>query len=657
MTLKMLAATAAGAIVAGAFAIGFASPSQDSSVRPAAKIGNFRLVDQFDAAHELYRLKDAKAVLVVAHSLADPNAAAHASSLDAIRRQHPSVEVMLINSNPDDSRSEIRAATSAYPVPVLHDENQLIGEMLGVTRSGEAFLIDTSTWKVAYQGALDRSSAKRAAAGYAAEAIGQLIAGQPVRVAMTETGGAAIAFPERGRAKEFAKISYAETVAPILEAKCVACHSEGGIGPFAMSSYEVVKGFAPMIAESIRTDRMPPWEADPHVGTFSNDKSLSNSEIKTLVHWIEAGAPRGEGADPLAAKRQVAVDWPLGEPDIVIDIPSYQLPASGVVDYQYPWVENPLKEGKWLRASTIRAGARQGVHHILTGAMEEIPGPGQGQSGWRNSVASLGDYAVGSESTLQPENIGVYIPAGGALGFQMHYTPYGKASEDKSQIGLYFYKDGETPDMMMREFVIADSFIKIPPYAAAHKEVAYAEFPRDAILYSAFVHAHYRGKASDLKIRYPDGREEMLLSLPFYDFNWQRYYDLAEPLRVPAGSKLIASYTYDNSKRNPANPDPSATVVWGDQSFEEMFFTKIRYRWVDETSANQTNYQKLINETRMFGMLDDNVDGKLQKTELRGPLEAQSARFDSFDANKDGGLDKTEIGPVMQAMASRFSRN
>jgi len=657
MRTRLLTAVAASVVMAGSFAWVSAAPSQDTSLRPADRIGNFRLVDQHDAAHELYRLKDAPAVVIVSHSVADPVSAASVAELAALKQAYPDVEIMMMNSNREDSRTEIRTAAQALGVPVLHDENQLIGEMLGVSRAGEAFLIDTRSWKVVYQGAVSADAARAKAPGYLSEAISALKAGRQIKASSVPTRGGVIAFPERDRAREFSKISYSKTVAPILEAKCVACHSEGGIGPFAMSSYEVVKGFAPMIAESIRTDRMPPWEADPHVGRFSNDKSLTNEEIRTLVHWIEAGAPRGEGADPLASRKQVAVDWPLGKPDVIIDIPSYQLPASGVVDYQYPWVENPLKEGRWLKASTIRAGARQGVHHILTGAMETIPGPGENQSAWRNSVASLGDYAVGSESTLQPENIGVYIPAGGALGFQMHYTPYGKSAVDQSQIGLYFYKDGETPDLMMREFVIADSFIKIPPHAAAHKEIAYAEFPKEAILYSAFVHAHYRGKASDLKIRYPDGREEMLLSLPFYDFNWQRYYDFAEPIKVPAGSKLIASYTYDNSRRNPANPDPSATVVWGDQSFEEMFFTKIRYRWVEETSSNQTGYQKLINETRMFGMLDDNVDGKLQKTELRGPLEAQAARFDAFDTNRDGALDAGEIAPVMKAMSSRFARN
>src|SRR5690606_5164188 len=164
--------------------------------------------------------------------------------------------------------------------------------------------------------------------------------------------GAVIDFPGRSaKAKaEFAQISYSDTIAPLLEEKCVACHQQGGIAPFAFDSYEKVKGFSPMMREAVRTDRMPPFDADPHIGTFKDDKSLSSDEIKTLVRWIEAGAPRGSGPDRLAEVKHVAPDWPLGEPDLIVDIPAYTVPAGGVVDYQYPTTPNPLKEGRWLKA-------------------------------------------------------------------------------------------------------------------------------------------------------------------------------------------------------------------------------------------------------------------------------------------------------------------
>jgi len=162
------------------------------------------------------------------------------------------------------------------------------------------------------------------------------------------------------------------------------------------------------------------------------------------------------------------------------------------------------------------------------------------------------------------------------VGLQAHYTPFGKEVTDKSLLGLYFYKDGEKPGLVMRNSVVVDFTISIPAGEARHKETAYIDVPKEMLLYSAFPHAHYRGYASDLTIRYPDGTEKLLLTLPKYDFNWQRAYEFAEPVKVPAGSKLIATYTYDNSVRNPANPDPKRTVPWGDQSFDEMFFIAVQ---------------------------------------------------------------------------------
>jgi mono/diheme cytochrome c family protein len=650
MSKRYLTATAAAAAIGASLAwIQFGSSQQADAAPTARTVGNFQLVDQTGFAQELYRLKDAQAVVVVAHANGDATAKAAAKKIAELKVKYPTVEFMMVNSSLGDTRSSIAAEARAngISIPLLDDEHQLVGEMLGLGHAGEAIVLDPKSWKVVYQGAVDAAAAKSRSAGYLEAALADLAAGRAVKTASTAGKGARISFPEKARASEFSRISYAKTIAPILENKCVACHSEGGIAPFAMDSYQKVKGFAPMIAEAIRTDRMPPWAADPHVGTFSNDKALTGDEIKTLVHWIEAGAPRGDGADPLEVERHVAEEWPLGKPDLILDVPAFELPATGIVDYQYPYTVNPLKEGKWLKASTIKAGSRQGTHHILTGTTPEIPTGGR-RAGLGGS--SLGDYAVGAESTIQPADLGVYVPPGGAVGFQMHYTPFGKAITDRSKIGLYFYKDNEKPKLMMRESVLADRFIKLPPNNGAHREVAYMEFPKDALLYSAFIHAHYRATYSDLSIRYPDGKEEMLIRLPRYDFGWQRYYDFATPISVPAGSKLIASYVYDNSKRNPANPDPNAEVVWGDQSFEEMFFTKLRYRWMDETTDKPTNYDQLMAQTRLLGMLDDSINGKIEKSELRGPLEARASQFDLLDLNKDGGLDATELQKVQAAL-------
>jgi len=288
------------------------------------------------------------------------------------------------------------------------------------------------------------------------------------------------------------------------------------------------------------------------------------------------------------------------------------------------------------------------VHHVLTGWMTNAPKPGQ-QASEANWKGSVGRYAVGSEADVYDNDVGEYLPAGGAVGFQMHYTPYGKESVDNTQIGLYFAD--HAPKNIMRQVAISDPTIDIPPNAPFHEEMAYLEFPKAALVYSAFVHAHYRATASDMWIQYPDGHKKLLLSLPRYDFNWQRAYKFAQPVTVPAGARLIAHYWYDNSKSNPHNPDPKINVTWGEQSSQEMLFTQLEFRWLDETAAHQIDSDARFNQTRMIGFLDKNLDGKVEKSELRGQIgKALLGQFDAADTDHDGTLDKAEL----QVAASRL---
>ena len=620
-----------------------ASASATANVR----VDNFLLVDQNLVAHELYHMSDAPAVVLVTQQNGDAVIRSQAPQLNRLAADYGAkgVQFLMLNPSLKDSMEAIQAeATKAgYKVPVLMDDRQLIGESLGVTRSAEAIVIDPKTWQVVYHGALAAMPA----------ALDALLAHKPVAAASSAGAGAAIDFPAR---TQKAQITYVKDVAPILEAKCVACHEEGGIGPFAMKDYATVKGFSPMIREVIRTHRMPPYDADPHVGKFSDDRRLSAEETKTLVHWIEAGAPRGEGKDPLGAKHLVAAEWPLGKPDAILDVPAYKIPASGVVDYQHPWIVNPDTEGKWLRATTIKVESRQGVHHLLTGLLSEVPKPGQPafENQWG---ASIGTYAVGMENEVAPKNVGTWIPPGGAIGFQGHYTPFGQEVTDHTKIALYFYKDDEKPQMVMHNTDITNNAIEIPPNDPHHVEVAYMDFAHEAVLYSAFIHAHYRGTASDLSIRYPDGKEKMLIAVPHYQFGWQRHYTFAEPVKIPAGSRLIAHYAYDNSRQNPANPDPSKTIIWGPQSWEEMFFTRLRYRWTDETSSHLVKYDQELQDGRLLGSLDANMDGKIEKAELKGMLgKMLLPRWEQLDTNHDGVLDKDEIAAATKLMFGRRGR-
>ncbi|MEP7211399.1 MAG: hypothetical protein ABI740_11220, partial [Alphaproteobacteria bacterium] len=367
---RIVTATAVGLVLAlsGGIAINAAmakAPAANTAASTPSKIDSFRLVDADGRAHDLYRLKDASAVVIVMHG---SDLKKTAPEFEKLRAAYAAkgVEFFMLDSTLNANRDAVsaEAKTLGVSAPILMDDQQLVGEQIGATKSSEAFVINPKTWAIAYRGPI--ADGKKT---YAANALDAVIAGQPVAVASMAVKGETIAFPDRTPAAKasFQKISYTKTIAPLIEEKCVACHEQGGIAPFAFDSYEKVKGFAPMMREAIRGDRMPPWDVDAHIGTFKDDKSLSSDQVKTLVHWIEAGAPRDEGVDPLTATKHVAPEWPLGKPDLIVDIPSYNVPASGVVDYQYPIVANPLTEGKWLRASTTKVDQRQAVHHVLSG--------------------------------------------------------------------------------------------------------------------------------------------------------------------------------------------------------------------------------------------------------------------------------------------------
>ena len=624
-----------------------------------SSVGDFQLLDEQGKAHRLYYYQDAPAIVLMTQGNGCPIVRNAVPALRAVRDAYAEqgVRFFLLNSNLQDDRDSIAAEAEdfAFDIPVLVDEHQLVGESLGVTRTAEIFVIDTRTKRVVYHGPVDdrltyqvqRAEAKH---HYLADALDDVLAGEPVETAQVSAPGCIVNFPERELRAQHAQISYAETVAPILEKRCVECHQDGSIGPWSMSSYEMIKGFAPMIREVLRTDRMPPWHSDPEIGEFLHDRSLTGEELRTLVHWIEAGAPRGDGPDPLAVARAPLEEWPLGEPDLIIEIPPFDVPATGIVDYQRPAVANPLTEGRWIEASTIKVGSREAVHHVLSGHMAEMPADGRSdETLWGTSV---GGYAVGAESQIMRDDVGTWLPPGGAIGFQMHYTPFGRAVTDVTRVGLYF-RD-EAPELIMRSDVVIDFTIDIDPDAPRHPEVAYLEFPRDAELYAAFPHAHYRGFSSTLTLERPDGSTEVLLALPKYDFNWQRLYEFAEPVDVPAGSRLIAHYEYDNSANNPANPDPSLRITWGEQSHEEMLYTAIQYRWKDETAAEQRpEFERELGAMRMFGMLDDDLDGAIQRSELRGrPGRRLAQNFAALDTDSNDELSRDEYVAMLRTRVS-----
>jgi hypothetical protein len=627
-----------------------------ASVAAAPRVDNFRLLDHRGDAHELYYHKDASAVAIMIQGNGCPIVRNAIGDFQAVAEayQDRGVRFLMLNANLQDNRDSIAREAEEFGItlPVLVDEAQLVGEALGVIRTAEVFVIDPNGWRLVYRGPMhDRITYEHQRAEaretYLADTLDALLAGEPVTTSQRDAVGCLVNFPDRNR--DHSRISYADTVAPILKENCAYCHSPGGIGPWAMTSHTMVHGFAPMIREVLMTGRMPPWHADPHVGQWQDDRSISTEDKQTLVRWIDAGAPRGEGPDPLEAVQPINQEWPLGEPDLVIEVPAFDVPASGVVDYQFPSVQNPLDRPVWIRAATVMPGDPTVVHHVLVGTSEtHDPDSRNEQNVFENYVIG---YAPGVESYLMPEGTGVYVPPGGAYVFQMHYTTSGRATTDRTRLGLYL---AETPpDNFLRHHVIVDPTIRIPPGAPAHEESAYFEFHRDGVLYTLFPHAHFRGRAGTFELHYPDGREELLLSVPAYDFNWQRGYDFVEPLAVPAGSRLVHRMVYDNSANNPANPDPEKTVTWGLQSWDEMLYGAFSYAWAEETSANPIHDPQRAQIAQFFGFADRDMDGKLSWSELPDGLKRQLVQgFSAADRNNDGGLDIDEFLALQQRMAA-----
>jgi hypothetical protein len=511
-----------------------------------------------------------KAVVLLAQGNGCDASRQAASAVQALQGKYESqgVTFLAINSNLNDSLDTVskEATQAGIKLPIMLDGAQLVGESLNLTNNGEVLVLNPKGWKIAYRGN----------AGGVGGALDAVIAGK-ASPAPTAAKGCAIKMPERDKRSAHANISYEKEVAPILTEKCVVCHREGGIGPWQMTNYDMIRGFSPMIREVVRTQRMPPWHADPHYGVFSNSRGLSPAQAKTLVHWIEAGSPRGAGADPLLSQKKDWPKWALGEPDLVVELPPFTTPATGTIPYQNVTLENPLGRDVWVRAVDFLPGQRAVLHHIIASAGGETRGN-----------ISLNNYVPGAEPLQVPKDNGILLPAKAKLHFQMHYTPNGQALTDVTRMGLYFMKDA--PKYNFRSMIFINVKLKIPAGDKYHVETAERKFDQDAVIFSLHPHAHFRGKSSSFVAHYPDGREEMLINVPAYDFNWQSTYELAKPLTVPAGTRIVYTQVFDNSVQNKANPDPNREVTWGEQTWDEMVFGVIRYRNVkeDQTAPKST---------------------------------------------------------------------
>lgn len=390
-----------------------------------------------------------------------------------------------------------------------------------------------------------------------------------------------------------ASVTFHKNVEPVLQQHCQSCHRRGEIGPMSLLTYQDTRKWAAAIKEAVALKKMPPWFADTSAHqTYRDDNSLSPAEAQTIKDWVNSGAPEGNAKDAPAPQKFVD-GWNIGQPDMIVEMPeSYQIPATGTVEYTYIIMPTNFKQDMWVRAAEIRPGNRSTLHHAIL--FTRTPGskwlaqyptgvpfvpdarPGtrhRSSDGDRTAEGSLADewivaYVPGQRPWNLPEDTGFLIKAGSDFVLQLHYTPKGKAVADRTKVGLVFSK---TPPAR-RAYIagVSNSKIEIPPGDANYQAEASLTFASDAKLLSVSPHMHLRGKAMTMSAVYPTGEGETLFDVPHYDFNWQQMYEFAIPKTMPAGTQLRLTAVYDNSLNNPANPDPTATVHWGDQSYEEM---------------------------------------------------------------------------------------
>jgi Copper type II ascorbate-dependent monooxygenase, C-terminal domain len=453
-----------------------------------------------------------------------------------------------------------------------------------------------------------------------------------VHITLAATGGLLV------KRDEAASITFTKDVAPIIFNKCANCHRPGEVAPMALTSYQEVRPWSKAIREEVVERTMPPWFADPNTSTlkFNNDRRLSQKEIETIVAWVDAGAPKGDDKD-LPPMPKYTPGWTFGEPDMVIEMPiDFEIPAEGELPMQNFYVPVPFTEERWVQAVELRPGNPAVVHHSIANVVRLPEGTRivngkavrEGASAARlnsQSARETGGLSEGgSREVFQSQDsftrAGAFKLVGQAPGkgferhhpgtakrilpgmyfqFNMHYQPSGRVEKDRSRLGLWFAKQpvkyevltkgvtdrifvggkelSETRVVNGKEVKVRGRIPNIPPHAD-NWEISGEMAIKEAITIYAFApHMHLRGKDITYTLVWPDGRRQVLLDVPKFDFNWQLHYELAEPLKIPAGSKILALAHYDNSIKNRYNPAPNKEVFWSEQSWDEMFIPWFEY--------------------------------------------------------------------------------
>jgi len=614
-------------------------------------------VDLSGKSHKLSDFAKARVTVFAMTSTSCPLSKKYLPTLaELVKSAGLDVSWVLVNPLATDKVADMQTAAEQFSDQTLyvHDKEGGLAAVLGALTTTDVIVIDKAR-TVVYHGAIDDQygfgySIDKPRYRYLADALAAIKAGKQPLVSATEAPGCTLEQPSQ--AAKVADVTYHNRISRIMQRHCVECHRDGGVGPFALDTYEDVIAHAGMVKQVVERGIMPPWfAAQPKSNAVSttvhtpwaNDRSLAADEKKDLLAWIAAGKPEGDRQNA-PQPQKYDTGWLIGKPDAIFQFAKpVSIKATGVMPYQNIFVETNLSEDKWVQAIEVQPGDRGVVHHALVFVVGDEDGD-EPDNAAAERGGFWGIYVPGNSALIYPQGFAKRIPKGAKLKFQMHYTPNGTATTDQTRIGLIWAK--EPPQHEVRVAGIVNARISIPPGADNHREEATLRLPMDATIMGFLPHMHLRGKACKYEVTRSDGKTTTLLDIPRYDFNWQLLYRYFEPLSLKAGDALRFTAWYDNSDKNPANPDPTKTVRWGSQTFDEMHLGYVEY-YIPGAKPGESpslyggrfragaGNRPGIDLEAIFKRLDRNNDGKLIGDEIP---EAQRENLMRLDTNKDSAI-------------------
>jgi thiol-disulfide isomerase/thioredoxin/mono/diheme cytochrome c family protein len=583
------------------------APAEQAAARPRLKTiySSEQTLEDFDAG-------DVRAVVLVFLGTECPVARQYVPTLKQLADEYCPQQVSFVGVFSDAGVNVFKMATYAHDedlsFPVVQDVEHRLADMLGVSSTPEVVVLDKQREK-RYQGAIDdqfqRHGRKaQATKHYLADALRSVLDNKPVERSFVPASGCPL---ERGAPQRTARsVTYYKDIAPLVQKNCQECHRQGGPGPFELTSFDDVAYNAEKIREVVVDRRMPPWHGilNPEFGKLSNSKQLAEEEIATILAWVDAGTPEGNRADaPSPVRWPAASQWGIGQPDFVYRMPEpFRVPKSGALEYQFFRVPLNLPQDRWFRGVEIKPGTPEVVHHVTLHVAPATSGATRFDGlavmaqlyGLNGELAHvISDFVPGDtyNAKVFPSDQAVLIPKHSDLIFEVHYTPNNRQQvTDQSMVAFLWASAPPKHQVRSKIFRRPVGEFRVPPHDPHYRVEDTYYFEHDVLIDSIRPHFHLRGKSYRLEIIERDPKTDeiqnrrTILTVPIYDPAWQRTYELATPLRVEAGTELLATGHFDNSSLNPNNPNPSVEVLWGQQMTDEMFSTRFKYRLVDETA-------------------------------------------------------------------------